>query len=289
MQTSIFEAASDPQMRHAAIVHLPIALAMLGLLPAALSLVPRLRLGATITTIIVYALLIAFAWAGVITGEAAEGATGALPYTVAEQVHEHEEAAEKIWYFALAVTLLAAGSITKKQNLAAVSRGLMLMAALAGACWTVHAAHLGGSLVYDFGVGTPKPMTIDDLEPLERITLADPRDEFFVSTVYPILDASCIGCHTVGNLPDADLDLSTPAGLLAGGESGPVIVPGNAQASLFYQSVTHELPHLKMPKRDQKLPDDEIEALRRWINDGAVWAEPQEAMPEPEAPSPSDD
>ncbi len=283
---------SDPQMRHAALVHLPVALAMLGLIPAALSLIAKLGRTPVVVTLSVYVLLIAAAWGGVLSGESAESRVGALPHTVSEQIHEHEEAAEKIWYFALAASVLCLGGLAKSPRFAKISKVATLLAAAGGAGWTAYSSHLGGSLVYDFGVGTPNPVTIDDIDPQQRITLADPRAEYFISTVYPLLYDRCMACHTVGDRPDADLDLSTPAGLLAGGESGPAIVPGDPDASLLFQTVTGDHPDIFMPEGDDPLKADELEVLRQWIAQGAVWAEKPAAAPAqddqdaPQEPSP---
>src|SRR5262245_2802141 len=46
-----------------------------------------------------------------------------------------------------------------------------------------------------------------------------PRTPIFQDDIRPILDAKCIRCHA-GKAPKGDLDLSTPAGALKGGESG---------------------------------------------------------------------
>ena len=43
--------------------------------------------------------------------------------------------------------------------------------------------------------------------------------------------------------------------LLKGGDSGPVIVPGDPEASLLIKAVRYTDPDLQMPK-DKKLPDD---------------------------------
>lgn len=293
----MFDVFSDPQMRHAALVHLPVALAMLGLIPAALSLCTKLGRAPVVVTLSIYVLLIAAAWGGVLSGEPAEGRVGSPPQTIREQIHEHEEAAEKIWYFALAASVLCLGGLAKAPRFAKISKVATLLAAVGGAGWTSYAAHLGGSLVYDFGVGTPNPVTIDDIQgsegtdPQQHITLADPRGEFFVTAVYPLLYDRCMGCHTVGDRPDADLDLSTPAGLLAGGESGPAIVPGDPVASLLFQTITGEHPDIRMPEGDDPLEESDIEILREWIAQGAVWAErpaapPAEDQAAPEGPSP---
>ena len=87
----------------------------------------------------------------------------------------------------------------------------------------------------------------------------------FEKDVRPLLDAKCARCHG-GKTKKADLDLSTPAGVLKGGESGPAVVAGKPEKSLLYEKVHKgEMP----PAKKDALAPAEIETLRRWIADGA--------------------
>lgn len=283
MSTSIFEAFNDPQMRHAALVHMPIALAILGIIPAAVALIaPKLGRAPVVVTIIVYLLLIGASWAGVLSGEVAYGEMGNIPPLVHDQAHDHEELAEKIWYFALAAAVFSLAALAKQPKVALVSKALVLLIGLGCAGWTANVAHLGGSLVYDFGVGVARPVAVQNLAPIDELTgkpvesvdpTADPRVAFFLANVRPTLADRCMGCHTRDDEPEADLDLSTPGGLFAGGENGPVIVPGDPAASSVYTSATGEHPELRMPKTGKRLTTEQIESIRQWIVDGAVWAE----------------
>ncbi|MEO0415376.1 MAG: PSD1 and planctomycete cytochrome C domain-containing protein, partial [Verrucomicrobiota bacterium] len=62
------------------------------------------------------------------------------------------------------------------------------------------------------------------------------------------------------------------------GDSGPSIVPGNAEASLLIEAIRYDDPHLQMPE-DEKLPDATIADLEKWIQSGAPapqdWMESQ--------------
>ncbi|MFN0124666.1 MAG: c-type cytochrome domain-containing protein [Blastocatellia bacterium] len=53
-----------------------------------------------------------------------------------------------------------------------------------------------------------------------------------------ILRQNCTGCH--GAARTSELDLRTAEGILAGGENGKVITPGDPQASRLFQFVTHQ-------------------------------------------------
>ncbi len=84
---------------------------------------------------------------------------------------------------------------------------------------------------------------------------------------YAILQQNCFGCH--GAARTSELDLRTAEGVLAGGENGKVIVPGDPQASRLFQFVTHQEKPTMPPGK--KLSDTDIETLRRWIAAGAAF------------------
>jgi mono/diheme cytochrome c family protein len=84
---------------------------------------------------------------------------------------------------------------------------------------------------------------------------------------YAILRQNCFGCH--GAAKTSELDLRTAEGVLAGGENGKVIAPGDAQSSRLFQFVTHQEKPAMPPGK--KLSDAEIETLRRWIEAGASF------------------
>ena len=88
-------------------------------------------------------------------------------------------------------------------------------------------------------------------------------DAVFTDQVEPILTKHCASCHANGK-KKGGLDIGTLAQLLAGGPSGPLLVPGKSSESL----VVHVLnpkgqPH--MPPKGQ-LTADEIGTLKKWID-----------------------
>jgi mono/diheme cytochrome c family protein len=92
----------------------------------------------------------------------------------------------------------------------------------------------------------------------------------FAQQVRPILEKHCYACHgpekRKGGLR---LDLRDAA--LAGGDSGPILVPGHPAESLLIEKVTAADPAEAMPPEGDRLTDDEIGRLRSWIDAGAVW------------------
>jgi mono/diheme cytochrome c family protein len=92
--------------------------------------------------------------------------------------------------------------------------------------------------------------------------------QFFESRIRPILVDHCYSCHSAKKARGG-LALDTREGLLRGGDTGPAVVPGNADKSLLIASVRHSKPELAMPRKAPKLPDEAIADLVRWVNRGA--------------------
>jgi uncharacterized small protein (DUF1192 family) len=68
--------------------------------------------------------------------------------------------------------------------------------------------------------------------------------------------------------PKGGLDLSTRAGLLRGGESGPAVVPGRPDESLLVQRVGDgSMP----PTKADRLKETEVAALQAWVRSGVEW------------------
>src|SRR5882724_9634097 len=92
--------------------------------------------------------------------------------------------------------------------------------------------------------------------------------EFFETRVRPLLAGNCYACHTTEE--SGGLRLDSREAMLAGGMSGPAIVPGKPEESLLIQAVRQSDEKLKMPP-GKKLADQQIADLAEWIQAGAVW------------------
>lgn len=98
----------------------------------------------------------------------------------------------------------------------------------------------------------------------------------FARDIRPLLQRSCVDCHT-GDKVKGDLNLGSRATMLKGGQSGdPAVVPGRSQDSHLLRYVQDRVEDLEMPplKRRGKYPAltaAEVEMLRAWIDAGAVW------------------
>jgi hypothetical protein len=91
---------------------------------------------------------------------------------------------------------------------------------------------------------------------------------FFERSVRPLLTAKCWECHS-GEAPEAGLRLDAWDTMVAGGDSGPAVVPGKPADSLLVTAIHYE-DGPQMPP-DGKLRDQDIEVLIDWINRGAPW------------------
>ncbi|HET6961549.1 MAG TPA: PSD1 and planctomycete cytochrome C domain-containing protein, partial [Terriglobia bacterium] len=97
-------------------------------------------------------------------------------------------------------------------------------------------------------------------------SVAQSSDDAAVS----ILQRKCLQCHGE-TLQMSGLDVRTREGLLKGGDKGPAIVPGNAEASRAYRRVAGmEQPLMPMAPLPS-LSSEEVAILKVWISQGAKW------------------
>ena len=100
----------------------------------------------------------------------------------------------------------------------------------------------------------------------------------FSRQVYPILERSCVKCHS-GEKPKAGFVIASREGLLKGGKSGePAVVPGNGADSPIVVFASDQIEDLEMPPllhRDRfpSLSPSEINLIQTWIDQGAEWKE----------------
>jgi hypothetical protein len=92
--------------------------------------------------------------------------------------------------------------------------------------------------------------------------------EFFESKIRPVLVEQCYKCHSAqAGKTKGGLALDTKSAVLKGGDTGPAVVPGNAEKSLLLAALGQN-SDLKMPPKT-KLADAVINDFRRWVEMGA--------------------
>lgn len=98
----------------------------------------------------------------------------------------------------------------------------------------------------------------------------------FTRDVQPLLERSCVNCHS-GEHPKGGLAMTNRASLLQGGKRGDAaIIPGQAAASPLMHSVQDQIEDLEMPPVEKRgrfpaLTPEEIGVIRDWIDQGANW------------------
>jgi hypothetical protein len=101
---------------------------------------------------------------------------------------------------------------------------------------------------------------------------ADEVRDSFVEQIQPLLESKCVACHG-REKQEGGLRLDSLASARQGGETGPAVVPGDIDKSLLVKAISFRDPDLQMPPA-KKLADAEIEALTKWVKEGAHWPEP---------------
>ena len=93
------------------------------------------------------------------------------------------------------------------------------------------------------------------------------RPVSFAREVAPILDRWCVSCHG-GRQAHAALRLDSLGGVMRGGDTGPVVIPGNPTDSLMLAKIEHRHRPTMPPRR--RMPAPAIALIRAWIAAGAA-------------------
>jgi hypothetical protein len=120
---------------------------------------------------------------------------------------------------------------------------------------------VAGGVLLAVGWATGDPM------PRRAVSDEQPATAFFTAQVRPVLEQKCFACHS-GEHPQGGLKLTSRAGVLKGGASGPAAVPGKPNASALVAAVNYH--GRRMPPQG-KLPQSQIDTLTRWVAMGLPW------------------
>ena len=152
--------------------------------------------------------------------------------------------------------------------------------ALVGATAVAITGHLGGELVHGSGYLTKVlfPAAADEREelapseasPVQPAALS-PNETFFVEKVYPILEAHCFECHGARK-QKGGLRMDSKSWLFNGDESEWTVIPGNsAESELHARVVLERADPDAMPPEGPGLTQEEMDVLKKWIDDGADY------------------
>jgi hypothetical protein len=90
---------------------------------------------------------------------------------------------------------------------------------------------------------------------------------FFESKIRPVLVKQCYECHSqTSKKLGGKLLLDAPSEMIAGGESGPAVIPGKPDESLIVQAVRYD--GLEMPPK-KRLPENIVNDFAEWVKMGA--------------------
>lgn len=103
------------------------------------------------------------------------------------------------------------------------------------------------------------------------IAAEDDRAEFFERYVRPVLLDRCVECHGPVK-QEAEIRFDRRDVLLKSSGDQALVKPTAPDESRMIQVLAHSEDDVQMPPTN-KLPDDQIGNLRKWITDGAFWPE----------------
>lgn len=100
---------------------------------------------------------------------------------------------------------------------------------------------------------------------------SDQPDALFETKIRPVLTGTCFTCHGDAKT-SGGLRVDSRAALVKGGDSGPAIVPGNAEDSLLIQAI-RRLEHVSVmpPQAEFALRPDQVSDFQAWVAAGAPW------------------
>jgi len=107
------------------------------------------------------------------------------------------------------------------------------------------------------------------------------KDVSYSADIQPILDSSCLQCHTLAGegVAASGFAVDDYAATMKGTRFGPVVVPGSSMSSSLYLVVASKTdPKIHMPPhhddslatgRGFELSADKIDTIANWIDQGA--------------------
>jgi len=105
---------------------------------------------------------------------------------------------------------------------------------------------------------------------------------FFEKNVRPVLVEHCYECHSVeAKKLRGELYLDSKPGWQIGGDTGPALIPGDADGSLLIRAIRYEEEDIEMPPK-QRIPQEVIDTLVQWVEMGAPDPRSEAATPAPQ-------
>ena len=140
----------------------------------------------------------------------------------------------------------------------------------AGTSWAVLA------ITQALPIGTAPHKALSSQQPTSEQRINKEQPVEFVRQIKPLLERSCVACHS-GEKPRGFFRIDGRDALLRGGASGTAaIVLGHSEKSHLLDCVSDRIPDSEMPPKAMRvkypaLTTDEVALLRAWIDQGAEW------------------
>ncbi|SHM32791.1 Uncharacterized membrane protein [Cyclobacterium lianum] len=144
------------------------------------------------------------------------------------------------------------------------------------------AGHFGASLTHgeDYLTSTfpwnedtysPEDLNIDLVAFGEEGELSEQKQVELVGKVRAVFAHNCYKCHSDAKIK-GELRLDEREYVFEGGESGPVVVPGDPGKSELVRRIKLPVDHKEvMPSKGDVLSSDEIALISFWVERGAPW------------------
>lgn len=191
--------------------------------------------------------------------------TSVLGYFLSLEGGYSQEVLDIHYYSGILTAILASVLFFLSLKNNSVTRKLVLPVFVVTLISLTVAGHYGSVLTHgdkfltEYASPAKKERTIEVVDSLQ----------IFNDVVFKILDSKCIQCHNPTKTK-GELSLFSKDVILKGGESGEVLVAGNAHESLLYKQLLLPISdedHMP-PEGKPQLTKDEIWLLKHWIDNG---------------------
>jgi uncharacterized membrane protein len=155
-------------------------------------------------------------------------------------------------------------------------KGFAGVGALSVSVLLIMTGHYGATLTHGDGF-IMQPIT----QQINKKPVSMEEAVVYADVIQPILERKCVTCHNTNKLK-GELLLTDSLGLMKGGKSGPLFVPGNSEASLMMERIHLPIDQEKHmpPDGNAQLTPTEITLLSLWINREAGFHQKLVALPE---------
>ncbi|MBU2912683.1 c-type cytochrome domain-containing protein [Reichenbachiella agariperforans] len=247
---------------HPLIVHLPIGFLMIG---ALMEIAERLSWLSNVRPAIIFSLL---------HGVASAVAASVLGYMLGTSGDYAPDMLDAHMWAGIITTVVAAAALllktrwvdfTKVQTQLYLGLLAVMMIAMSAT------GHLGGNMTHGSDYLTKyAPFIPKPVDPLARPKVTDIQQaQLFGDVVHPIIRDRCMSCHS-SEKQKGKLSFSSIEEYLKGGESGDLIVAGDASASELFKRISLPAGHddIMPPEGKEPLTEEQQLLIKFWI-DGA--------------------